>query len=83
MMSILHKAPVCAGVGCTWGCMHRLPYHQNPVVLSGRYIVFCFEVNRFDAEITVVVSYLKIAFHMGIVLTANMKYLLSNSVFPM
>lgn len=74
---------MCAGVGCTRGCVHRLPYHESPFVLSGRYIVFSFEVNRFDAEITVVVSYLKIAFHMGIVLTANMKYLLSNFVFPM
>lgn len=53
----------------------------SPVVLSGRYIVFSFEVSRFDAEITVV-SCLKIAFHMGIVLTANMKYLLANFVFP-
>lgn len=53
----------------------------SPVVLSGRYIVFSFEVNRFDAEITLLVSYLKTAFHMGIVVTANMKYLLSNSLF--
>lgn len=32
-------------------------------------------MSKFDADITVVVSCLKMAFHMGIVLTAYIKYL--------
>lgn len=74
--------------GVCWGGVPAKVHAQtslppSPVVLSGRYIIFSFEVNRFDAEITVVVSYLKIAFHIGIVLIANTKYLLSNFVFEM
>lgn len=42
-----------------------------------------FEVDRFDVEITIVMSCLKIALHVGIVLTANMKYLVADFVFPM
>lgn len=76
------SSSVCWGGVHTWvHALTSLPSHL--VAFSGRYIVFSFEVNGFDAEIIVVVSYLKIALHMGIVLTANMKYLLSNFVFSM
>lgn len=73
---------MCWGGVCT-GVHAQTSLPPSLVVLSGRYIVFSFEVDRFDVEITIVMSCLKIAFHVGIVLTANMKYLVADFVFPM
>lgn len=53
-------------------CMQTLPYHQLWLFYLADTLSSL--LKWFDAEITVV-SYLKIAFHMGIVFTANMKYL--------